>query len=138
MTLVPGEREAEHEFVGQCIRHIKRQLKRAWPTAFDTAVPERIFVQPNSMGQQSLKTKENYRFPEIPNLFLASHILANQGGEVGSLELVRDLQSIVLGGNPSPKHSGPRILNQRSALPRRRCFCRRPTLRGFAVACRSY
>lgn len=103
MTLVPGEREAEHEFVGQCIRHIKRQLKRAWPNAFDKQTPERIFVQPNSMGQQSLKTKDNYRFPEIPNLYIASHILANQGGEIGSLELVRDLQSIVLGGTPAPK-----------------------------------
>jgi hypothetical protein len=103
MTLVPGEREAEHEFVGQCIRHIKRQLKRAWPNAFDTQVPEKILVQANSMGQQSLKTKENFRFPEIPNLFIGSHILGNQGGEVGSLEIVRDLQSIVLGGTPAPK-----------------------------------
>lgn len=103
MTLVPGEREAEHEFVGQCIRHIKRQLKRAWPTAFDTPVSERIFVQPNSMGQQSLKTKDNFRFPEISNLFVGSHILGNQGGEIGSLELVRELQSIVLGGTPAPK-----------------------------------
>ncbi len=103
MTLVPGEREAEHEFIGQCIRHIKRQLKRAWPTAFDTPVPEKIFMQPNAMGQQTLKTKDNFRFPEISNLFLGSHILGNQGGEVGSLELVRDLQSIVLGGTPAPK-----------------------------------
>lgn len=103
MTLVPGEREAEHEFVGQCIRHIKRQLKRAWPNAFDSEVPEKIFVQPNSMGQQSLKSKDSFRFSEIHNLFIASHILANQGGEIGSLELVRDLQSAILGGTPAPR-----------------------------------
>jgi len=103
MTLVPGERETEHEFVGQCIRHIKRQLKRAWSEALEGQLQEKIFVQANSMGQQSLKTKENFRFPEISNLFIANHLLANQGGEMGSLELVRDLQSIVLGGTPAPK-----------------------------------
>lgn len=103
MTLVPGERGAEHEFVGQCIRHIKRQLKRAWPSALDGELQEKIFVQANSMGQQSLKTKDNFRFPEISNLYLANHLLATHGGEIGSLELVRDLQSVLLGGTPVPK-----------------------------------
>src|SRR5665213_324225 len=53
MTLVPGDREADHEFAGQCIRHIKRQLKRAWPLAFEgsSTTAEKIYIQAHAYGQ---------------------------------------------------------------------------------------
>lgn len=99
ITLVPGERDADHEFIGQCIRHIKRQLKRAWPEAFDGAgIEEKIYVQPNAFGQQSLKTKDPLRLPEIGNLLLANHLLAEQPGALGSLEVARAVES-ALGGS---------------------------------------
>lgn len=91
MTLVPGDREADHEFVGQCIRHIKRQLKRAWPQAFEGKTEERIYVLANAVGQHSLKTKETYRLPEISNLYLANHALAPIGDTLGSLAVAKDL-----------------------------------------------
>jgi choline dehydrogenase-like flavoprotein len=105
MTLVPGEREAEHEFIGQCIRHIKRQLKRAWPAALDGQLEEKIYVQANAFGQQSLKTKESLRFPEIANLFLGNHLLAARAGEIGSLEIVETLETAILGGAAPVKRS---------------------------------
>lgn len=89
MTLVPQDREADHEFVGQCIRHIKRQLKRAWPEALDGQKDEKIYVQSNAFGQQSLKSKDPLRVPEISNLYLANHILGSSPGTLGSLETAR-------------------------------------------------
>lgn len=100
MTLVPAEREAEHEFIGQCIRHIKRQLKRAWPLAMEGNMEEKIFVQSNAYGQQTLKAKEPFKLPEISNLWLANHILASRAGEIGALEAARGVELSVLDGVP--------------------------------------
>lgn len=91
MTLVPGDRETEHEFIGQCIRHIKRQLKRAWPLALDGKVEEKIYVLANAVGHHSLKTKFAFQFPEISNLYLASHCLSAQPGALASLAVAKDL-----------------------------------------------
>lgn len=91
MTLVPHEREGEHEFVGQCIRHIKRQLKRAWPDQIDGSTQEKITIAPQAFGQQPPKGKDPYRFSEISNLWLAHHILAEQPGTIGCLEVAQAL-----------------------------------------------
>lgn len=107
ITLVPGDREADHEFTGQCIRHIKRQLKRAWPLAFEGQgqTQEKIYVQTNAFGQHSLRAKETYRLPEISNLYLANHALATLPGELGALEPVRSLESDLVsdGSNQLPE-----------------------------------
>lgn len=97
MILVEGERGTEHEFVGQCIRHIKRQIKRAWPNALDGQPQEKIYVQPNAYGAHSLKTKDPFRFPEISNLYLANHGLGTVGHELAALEVVKSLESELLG-----------------------------------------
>jgi hypothetical protein len=103
MTLIPGDREADHEYVGQCIRHIKRQLKRGWPTAFEGAqgqadlAAEKIFVFPNAFGQNNLKTKEIYRFPEISNLYLANHTLSGLPGEIAAVEMAQQIEEGILG-----------------------------------------
>jgi len=96
MTLVPGDREADHEFAGQCIRHIKRQLKRAWSLEGLKAGSEKIYIQPHAYGQHSLRTKETYRFPEISNLYLANHALASLPGELGAIEPVKTLSEQLL------------------------------------------
>lgn len=95
-TLVHSERAEEHEFTGQCIRHIKRQLKRAWPELFaDDKKNERIYVLPGAYGQNSLKTKSAWQIPEIENLFLANHTLARQSGFVGALEAVAEVSALL-------------------------------------------
>ncbi len=98
LTLVPGDREADHEFVSQCIRHIKRQLKRAWPLALEGhALGEKIYIQPGAYGQFNLRGKEALRFPEISNLYLANHALASLPGDLAALETVQTLESELLG-----------------------------------------
>ena len=107
MTLVPDEREMEHEFIGQCIRHIKRQLKRAYPLALDGELKEKIYVQANAFGQNALKTKDGIRFPELKNLYLANHGLGTLGGILGSLEMARAVETQILGaGAAVPKSTG--------------------------------
>lgn len=97
ITLVPQERDSEHEFAGQNIRHIKRQLKRAWPEALEGPQEERIYVLPKAFKQHSLKTKEIYRFPEISNLYLASQTLASVPSTLGSLEVAKHLEELLVG-----------------------------------------
>lgn len=103
MTLVPGERALEHEFIGQVIRHIKRQMKRAWPERLEGVMQEKISVQIAAFGQQQLKTKDNVRFPEISNLYVANHLLANRVGEISSIEMVREIENAILGGQSAVK-----------------------------------
>lgn len=93
MTPVPGDREADHEFIGQCIRHIKRQLKRAWPMAFEGKVEEKIYILANALGHHTLKVKENFRFPEISNLYVANHCLAAYPGALSCWAVAKDLGS---------------------------------------------
>jgi len=100
MTLVPSERDGDNEFIGQCLKHIKRQLKRAWPTVLDESAlagQEKIYVQAHAFGQHSLKAKEALRLPEIANLYLTSHSLAHFPGPLGSLEVARDARTQLLG-----------------------------------------
>ena len=99
MTLVPEERGMDHEFIGQVIRHVKRQLKRPFPKAFDTKPTERIFVLPQACGQLALKTKEVFRLPELPNLYLGNHALGGVGGALGSLEMAQLLETQLMGAN---------------------------------------
>lgn len=103
MTMVHMERDADHEFIGQCIRHIKRQLKRSWETQIDGDMREKIFVQSNAYGNQSLKTKNPFKFPEIENFYAANHLLATRAGEIGSLEVVEILETEILGGSAPVK-----------------------------------
>lgn len=95
-TLVHSERHEEHEFTGQCIRHIKRQLKRAWPDLFaDEKKTEKIYVLPGAYGQNSLKSKSGWHFPEIENLYFANHTLARQGGLLGALEAAASVDALL-------------------------------------------
>lgn len=101
-TLVHVERSEEHEFTGQCIRHIKRQLKRAWPEALEGKQDEKIYVYPAAFGQNSLKTKSPWLMPELPNLFLPCHTLASQGGFLGSVEAVKGVEALIAGTDIPP------------------------------------
>jgi hypothetical protein len=97
MTLAHSERFEEHEFTGQCIRHIKRQIKRAWPEQLDGKQDEKITVYPLAFGQNSLKLKSPWLMPEIPNLFLTSATLSTQPGFIGAVEAVRGVEDLING-----------------------------------------
>lgn len=97
MTLVPFDKGDEHEFIGQCIRHIKRQLKRAWSDGIEGQKDEKIYVQPHAFGQHAMKTRDPLRMPELANLYLGNHALGSQPGTLGSLEMARALEKALAG-----------------------------------------
>lgn len=97
MTLAHSERFEEHEFTGQCIRHIKRQLKRAWHDQLEGKQDEKISVFPAAFGQNSMKLKSPWLMPEIPNLFLACSTLATQSGFIGAVETVKGVEDLING-----------------------------------------
>jgi hypothetical protein len=99
VTLAHSERFEEHEFTGQCIRHIKRQLKRAWPEALEGKQDEKITVLPAAFGQNSLRLKSPWLMPELPNLFLANSTLAAQSGFAGGLETARGIEDLISGAD---------------------------------------
>lgn len=105
LTLAHHERNEDHEFIGQCIRHIKRQLKRAWPDLLSDQPKEKIYVDANAFGQNSLKTKSPWQIPEISNLYLAHHSLATQGGALGALEAVQGAEHSLGVWPSSPAHN---------------------------------
>ncbi len=94
-TLVHSEQADEHEFTGQCIRHIKRQIKRAWPDRFNNELSEKIYVIPGAFGQNSLKSKVPWQLQEISNLYLADQTLATQPGFLGKLEAIREIEKLL-------------------------------------------
>ncbi|MGE4130671.1 MAG: FAD-dependent oxidoreductase [Bdellovibrionales bacterium] len=100
MTLVHSERSDEHDFTGQCLRHIKRQLKRAWPQLFDNPLEEKILVQAEAFGQHSLKTRVPWQIPELSNLFIGGPTLAEAPGWLGSVESARGILALL---TPEPE-----------------------------------
>ncbi len=97
MTLVNEERGMDHEFIAQTIRHIKRQIKRPCRRPSTAPSAKRSFVLPQAFGQIALKTKEQIRLPELPNIYLANHALGTIGGALGSLEMARAVERELFG-----------------------------------------
>jgi hypothetical protein len=48
-------------------------------------------------GQNSLKTKAHWLFPEISNLFLGNHTLASQAGFMGRVEAAKGVLDLISG-----------------------------------------
>lgn len=84
-TLVETARADEHDYAGQCIRHIKRQLKRAWPDLYELPMEERIFVANEAFGEWRAKNGQNIEITEISNLYLAHSLLTGEPSPAGDL-----------------------------------------------------
>lgn len=85
MTFIEGELSEESESVANALKKIKRQIKRAYPEAFDNLVTERILVVPQISGSGDLKLKGNLTLPEVDNLWIASPPLHPQKNLIGAL-----------------------------------------------------
>lgn len=81
MILIDAEKAEDHEYIGSCIKHIKRLVKRAYPES-DPLLKENIYVQPNGFGHINLKTKSPVMFSELSNLYLAHHGLSSLSGNM--------------------------------------------------------
>ncbi len=70
MALVTDD-QSDEESVADTLRYMKRQIKRAYPQAFETVVAEKLIVTEDSHGSFQ-KLKEPGVFSEIQNLFIGT------------------------------------------------------------------
>lgn len=78
--------EAEDEEVSaNSLREIKKQIKRAFPTALENVVFEKITLHPHSHGKLPLKQNAQSFWPGLTNLWVNSAHLNPQPNTVGSL-----------------------------------------------------
>lgn len=90
LNLVSSEREEDVEHIGDCVRFIKRTLKRVWPELVDASHSEKIQVRPQAYGQLDLKLK-NGAFGELPNLILADNRLSFVKGDLSSVAIAQQI-----------------------------------------------
>lgn len=78
--------EAEQsEIIGNCLKKIQRQIKRAYPNALENLVSERIMVAPLTAGHMDLKLTANQSLPQTSNFWVASGLVHPQKNLLGSL-----------------------------------------------------
>lgn len=72
ITFVDEELSDDSEVAANALKKMKRQIKRAYPTALDGVLLERIFVYSNYAGEGIIKLKADQSMPELENLWIAS------------------------------------------------------------------
>ncbi len=85
MTFVADEEAEDAEIVGQALKRIKRQIKRAYPDSLNQKTLEKISVQPNFGGNFELKLNANQSWPELENLWIGSSTVQKNRNIVGAL-----------------------------------------------------
>jgi hypothetical protein len=85
LTLLPREEIDEEELIAAALKQIKRQVKRAYESAAENVVQERILVVPASHGSLDGAFDEPGRLPKISNLWLTSAMFASERNTLGTL-----------------------------------------------------
>lgn len=101
MTFFDEELSEDSEVAGQALKKIKRQIKRAYPTALDGLIKERIVVAPAVCGTGDLKLNADQSLPGAENLWIASAPLSPAALTVNALNQAQ-LVLASLGFSTSP------------------------------------
>lgn len=99
MSFINDEEAEDTELVGAALKKMKRQIKRAYPQAFEQMKFERILVVPSYSGDGDLKLSANQTLPGISNFWVASAQAHHQRNILGSL-LQAELVTSALGCHP--------------------------------------
>lgn len=96
LTYLDEESSRDTEAMGAILKKIKKQIKRAYPEAFDNLVSERIAVLPFDEVEMDARLSENFQIPSGPkNLYLPGGAWANHSNLVGDIfEALRFIQSV--------------------------------------------
>ena len=89
------------------MKQIKRQVKRAYESAFDGLVQERILVVPGSHGSLVGQFDPAGRLPKIDNLWIVSALFSSHRNTVGA---ILETQRILGELGPAPIHEAERQL----------------------------
>jgi hypothetical protein len=85
ITFIEHEVTEDSETIGVALKKIKRQIKRAYPTALDNIKIERIFVAPIVSGNGELKLNANMTLPNLSNLWIASATINENKNLIGAI-----------------------------------------------------
>jgi hypothetical protein len=85
VTFIEDDVEEESEVIGQSLKKMKRQMKRAYPEALEGLKVERIRWAPMVSGQGELKLSGQQTLGEIENLWIGAGAANTQKFWVGSL-----------------------------------------------------
>ncbi len=88
ITYIDSETAEDAEAVGHVLKKIKRQIKRAYHTALDEIVSERIVVMPFTEAEIDLKLQESGLLPTFKNLWVASGSWSNKVNLWGTLSQI--------------------------------------------------
>lgn len=85
LSFISAEDAEETELTGNLLKKMKRQIKRAYPNAFDGVISERISVAQDLAGTVDLKLNSNLSIPGLPNLFVVNGKMHTERNLVGML-----------------------------------------------------
>ncbi len=84
LTFLDAQEAEESEFVGEAIRKIKRQIKRAYPTSSEVLKKERISLYPYEAGADE-QFLPQHKFNEVNNLWVAHPQLNAEKGPFAAI-----------------------------------------------------
>lgn len=88
-TFIRSDLTDDAEETATALKKIKRQVKRAYDTALDGLLNERIVISPASHGEIEGLLDDDQRWPKIENLWLTSNFFNPNRGLVGTLDQAR-------------------------------------------------
>ncbi len=106
LTLIPRDQIDEEELVASALKQIKRQIKRAYETALDGILQERILVVPASHGNLVGAFEHPGRLPKIENLWLTSSFFSEERNTLGAIAHTRRIVDSI-GGHPGETDLDP-------------------------------
>jgi hypothetical protein len=115
LTFLDDEEAEDSELIGAALKKVKRQIKRAYPNAFDTIEFERIVVSPSFSGNGDLKLNSNQTIPGLENLWIGSSQMHAQRNLLGGL-LQAEFIASALGCHPTQAQELDGMSNEASDL----------------------
>jgi hypothetical protein len=94
MIPVSYDQEEDMEHVGNCLRYMKRTLKRVWPELLDNVAEEKLRVRSQALGKLDLKLKAGISFPEISGFWLADSRFSDVPGVLGTVAIALELSRL--------------------------------------------
>lgn len=85
LSLVGAEAAMDSEALGATIREMKKQIKRMYPSFFETVEKENILISPESYGHVNPQLLENNGFAKVPHLMVGGHFYTNGVSLFGDL-----------------------------------------------------
>jgi hypothetical protein len=86
LTFVDEQDSDEDEIIAIALKKVKKQLKRAYPNAFENIKLERIVVTPSSAANIEIKLNSNQSVPGAKNLWIGSSHINSHRNLVGALD----------------------------------------------------